>query len=109
MLFSQYFMRGFNFICNRVLCQFRQEFYFCIDDRPHTVRNMFLMSPVNSHTFLAVTMIAAGFLTWAMVFVFKFFSESRGKFFLLTINSLKLSFYKLIMLHYYAVGYPKFL
>lgn len=36
--------------------------FFCIDDRPHTVRNMLLMSPVNSHTFLAVTMIAVCFL-----------------------------------------------
>ena len=49
-----------------------------IDHRPHTIRHMLLMRSVDSYTFLAVAVMAASFLTWAMILILKFFSLKGG-------------------------------
>ena len=40
---------------------------------------MFLMSPVDGYTFLAVAVVAAGFLARAVILVLIFFPECGGK------------------------------
>ena len=59
-----------------------ERFEFLVDQWTHTVWHMLLMSPVDSHTFLAVAVITAGFLAGAVIFLPILPAECGGEFFL---------------------------
>ena len=56
----QHFLGRLDLVGQGVLGQLGEEFYFGVEDRPHTVGDVLLMRPVNRHTLLAVAVIAAG-------------------------------------------------
>lgn len=67
-----------------------------IEHRAHTVGNVFPMSSVDYHTFLAVAVVAAGFLAGAVVFVLVLGTKGRGKLFLKAQPLLPVSLVKLL-------------
>ncbi|EEF69747.1 hypothetical protein HOLDEFILI_00080 [Holdemania filiformis DSM 12042] len=76
------FLRCFDFAGEGVFRQFGKQLKLLVDQRPHAVRHMFLMSAVDSDAFLAIAMIAASFPAWTMILFLVLFAESGGEFFL---------------------------
>ncbi len=72
----------FDLICNSMFRQFGQKFYLLIQQRPHTVGHMLLMGSVDGHTFLAVAVVATGFLTGTVILVPVFLAELCSELFL---------------------------